>query len=92
MGQHFGVHKFWGPRILIHPQKMDRESVMPATIVVVLIVATKDVDAGVFGLAVPRNQVAGVPHIMGGDQNGVGFTGFTSKIADLNGMMTITRI
>ena len=36
---------------------MDRESVMPATIVVVLIVATKDVDAGVFGLAVPRNQV-----------------------------------
>ena len=57
MGQHFGVHKFWGPRILIHPQKMDSESVMPATIVVVLIVATKDVDAGVFGLAVPRNQV-----------------------------------
>jgi hypothetical protein len=67
---------------------MDRESVMPATIVVVLVVATKDVDAGVFGLAVPRNQVAGVPHIMEGDQNGVGFT---SKIADLNGMM-ITRI
>ena len=54
--------------VLTHPQQM-RESVMPATIVVVLIIATKDVDAGVFGLPVPRNQmVADTPHSMGSDQ------------------------